>query len=143
MTEFRLITVRLLDTSMNWNDNTLNPKVIAGYYKSAPSLKLVNLHRVSLLRDGPVAEIVFDVSDFPEKPSSKWPAGANTCQITLRALGVSEVELTSWSAESSGSFEIESVRGAVEIRFIGEAKFRFLCSHLDVVGVSGYVNGQA
>lgn len=125
---------------MNWNESTLNPKVLLGYYEQAPSLEQVELHRISLLRDGPTAEIVFDVSTFPEKPSSKWPSGANTCQIVIRAIGLSQVELTKWATQCSGRLEVNPAQGALELVFSGAAKFRFLCSHIEVAGVSGYIN---
>ena len=127
---------------MNWNESTLNPKVILGYYENAPSLKSVVLHRVSLLRDGPTAEIVFEVTEFPEKPSSKWSASANACQITIRAIGIHVVELSHWGTGISGELEIKPAKGGVEISFTGEAKFRFLCTHIDVANVSGYVSGR-
>lgn len=125
---------------MNWNESTINPKVILGYYDSAPSLEHVEIHRISLMRDGPMAEITFDVGSFPERPSRKWPPGANTCQITVRAFGLIEAELTRWSNQSSGTLNVGVVQGGIEIAFSGESKFRLLCSHLDVAGVTGYVN---
>lgn len=125
---------------MNWNDYTINPKVILGYYLSAPELGEVDLHALSFLRDGPVAEIVLDVAQFPEKPSHRWPSEANTCQITLRAIGLSEVEVSSWSSNSSGAMTIESQNNAIRISFAGQSRFVLCCSHLYVAGVSGYVN---
>lgn len=128
---------------MNWNEHTLNPRVVLGYYDAAPSLKSVEVHRVSLLRDGPTAEIVFDVDSFPERPSSKWPLGADTCQITIRAIGITEVDISRWGTGVLGDLEIDSENESVEIAFSGQGKFRLLCSHLDVVSISGYVNGRA
>lgn len=128
---------------MNWNENTLNPRVVLGYYDTAPSLNSVEVHRVSLLRDGPTAEIVFDVDNFPERPSPKWPLGANTCQITIRAIGITEVDISRWGTGVLGDLEISSGNGMVEIAFSGQGKFRFLCSHLDVASVSGYIDGRA
>ena len=128
---------------MNWNESTLNPKVLLGYYDAAPSLKGVQVHRVSLLRDGPTAEIVFDVDSFPERLSPKWPRGANTCQITIRAIGITEVNISRWGTGVLGDLEIGLENGIVEIAFSGQGKFRFLCSHLDVASVSGYISGRA
>lgn len=128
---------------MNWNEKTLNPKVILGYYDKAPSLRSVEIHRVSLLRDGPMAEIVFDVAEFPERPSPKWPLGANICQITIRPIGISKVEITRWGTGVVGDLEIKSAQGLVEISFSGEGNFRFLCSHIDITSVSGYITGRA
>ena len=131
----------ILEAVMDWNKYTLNPRVLLGYFDSAPSLQHVQLHRVSLSRDGPVAEIVFDVGEFPQKPSPRWPAGANTCQITLHAIGLEEVELTQWGTGISGTIDVRRVEGGVEISFTGEGKFRFRCSQLAVSSVSGYIEG--
>ncbi|MCL4409460.1 MAG: immunity 50 family protein [Gammaproteobacteria bacterium] len=127
---------------MNWNDNTLNPKKILGYFENVPSTKHVQLHRLVFLRDGPAAEITFDLTEFPQNPSSKWPMGANTCQITIRALGLSEVSLTRWGTGVSGELAINKVSGALEVSFSGEGHFKLLCSHVDIVSVSGYINNQ-
>jgi hypothetical protein len=128
---------------MNWNDLTLNPKVILGYYEAGPSLKKVDLHRVSLLRDGPTAEIVFEVDEFPQKPSPRWPSGANACQITLRAIGLCEVELRQWGTGVSGELEIKPLPDGIKICFSGEGAFRFKCSHVDVASISAYIRERA
>lgn len=124
----------------DWNEKTLNPNVILGYFDKAPNLRGVEIRHVSLLSDGPMAEIVLDVGEFPERPSSKWPAGANTCQITIRAIGISEVEIDRWGSEVVGNLDIKSTQGKTEILFAGEGRFRLLCSHIDVVKVSGYLS---
>lgn len=128
---------------MNWNDHTLNPKVLLGYYDEAPSLQRIVIHRVSLLRDGPTAEIVFDVGELPQRRSPKWPEGCNTCQITLRASGLTEVDVTQWGTGVVGELTVQPIPSGLELGFEGEARFRFVCSHLQVAGVAGYVDGRS
>lgn len=127
---------------MDWNALTHNPRTLLGYYDAAPSLEQVALHRVTLLRDGPTAEIVFNASTFPQRPSPRWPQGANTCQITLRAIGVSSVALDAWSTNPVGELRIVSAQGALEVAFNGAGRFRLVCLHLDVAHVSGYVSDR-
>ncbi|GAB3361726.1 Imm50 family immunity protein [Lysobacter tyrosinilyticus] len=125
---------------MDWNQITFNPKVILGYYSVAPSLKNVCVHRISLHRDGPSAEITFEPQDFPDKPSSKWPESANTCQILIRAFAVTQVDVRRWGTGVSGDLEISRTSSGIEVVLSGEGAFRLVCSELDVVSVVGYVS---
>lgn len=123
---------------MNWNDFTANPKVIRGYYDTVPSLAHVRLHSISLHRDGPLAEIVVDLRKFPERPSAKWPVGANTCQITIHAIGLTQTTITKWGTGVDGEITIQPTADALELSFAGEGSFRFVCSHVHIAKVVGY-----
>jgi hypothetical protein len=125
---------------MNWNDYTLNPKVVLGYYEAAPSLAGAEIHRISLLRDGPTAEIVFEPTEFPKKPSKRWSVGSNTCQIVIHAIGLSEVSISCWSPSAIGDLVVLPTPSGIAVSFSGGGEFQLLCSHLYVVGLSGYIN---
>jgi hypothetical protein len=124
---------------MTWNDYTVNPKVILGYYNNAPSLTGVEDHRIFLLRDGPDAEITFQPQHFPDKPSRKWLTESNTCQITIRASGITEFEMTNWTVRNIGDIAIVPIGGGMEVRFNGLMRFKIRCDCVDVSKVTGYV----
>jgi hypothetical protein len=100
------------------------------------------LHCVTLHRDGPIAEIEFEPAEFPSKPSPKWPAGSNACQIIIRAIGLSKIDFSRWGTGVVGNIEIKAVQGGLEISFAGEGEFRFISSHIDVFKVSAYISGR-
>lgn len=125
---------------MDWNQLTSNPKVVLGYYSVVPNLRDVCIHRISLHRDGPTAEITFEPHDYPDKPSSKWPDEANTCQILLRAIGVTQVDINRWGTGLHGDLEIHRLPDGIEVIFSGEGAFRLVCAVLDVASVVGYIS---
>jgi len=126
---------------MSWNDLTLNPKVVLGYFNQPPSIDRIEIYRLVLNRDASCLEIVFEPSTFPENPSPKWPVGSNTVQITLRTIGISQLELNGWSNNIFGSLSISKVDGAISLAFEGQIKLKVICSYLDVTKVSGYCKG--
>jgi hypothetical protein len=123
---------------MDWNQLTLNPRVVLGYYSTAPSLENICVHRISLHRDGPSVEITFEPREFPDKPSSRWPGGANACQILIRANAVSQVDIHRWGTGVSGDLQVSRVADGIEVVLSGEAALRLECSDLEVVSVVGY-----
>lgn len=128
---------------MSWNDLTLNPKVILGYYTQAPSLENVEIHRISLGRDAAFAEIILEPTAFPERLSPKWPTGSNTCQITLRAIDISALEIYGWGSNVFGNLTIAKESNGLFISFEGNVKFKVSCSCIDITKVSGYINARA
>ena len=128
---------------MTWNNLTLNPKVMLGYYDQVPTLKDVEIVRINLLQDGPTAEIVFEPKEFPTTRSSKWPAGANACQITLRAFALSEIAILHWTTSVIGDLKISAVPQGVEVLFQGKGSLRFVCLHIDVAKVIAYLKEDA
>jgi hypothetical protein len=125
---------------MDWNQLTLNPKLLRGYYTIPPSLRGICVHRISLLRDGPSVEIVFEPQAFPDKPSPRWPAAANTCQILLRAISVDRVDLNRWGTGVFRDLEIGQTPERIELVLSGEGSLRLSCDALDVVSVTGYLS---
>lgn len=128
---------------MGWNDLTDNPKVLLGYFDRVPTLSHVVLHRLTLLRDGPTVEIVVEVPEFPDRVSKKWPADADTCQITISASDISEIEITKWGTGVHGELTISGGPGSIQVCFSGEAEFKFRSSYVDVRGVTCYARSFA
>lgn len=127
---------------MNWNELTLNPKVILGYFTQPPSLENVEIHQLRLSRDSATAEIVFEPAAFPERTSKKWPSGANTCQITLRAIEVSALYLSGWGSNIFGTLALSKEGSGLSISFEGPVNFKVSCSFADISQVSGYINAR-
>jgi hypothetical protein len=127
---------------VNWLDCTVNPDALLAHFEQAPSLDKVVFHSLSFRRDGPTAELVFDLSSFPTFPHSRWPAGANTCQLTLSAVYLQVVSVQSWGTGVVGKLAICGRNGHVELSFRGDASFQLECSHLYFAKVSGYINGD-
>src|SRR4051812_3439667 len=92
---------------MTWYDECENPKVIRGYYSAPPALDRLDLHEVLLHRDGPLLRLRGDLAVFPDRPSKRWPEGANTAQVTLSLCGVSGVNIRDWRTTIEGIFGLE------------------------------------
>lgn len=71
----------------------------AVYSGAVPTLERVSLHEVCLHRDGPSVLLRFDLNKFPVNPPKKWVSqGFNTVQISLRLLGVDDIQFSGWSS---------------------------------------------
>ena len=127
---------------MDWSDLIENPKALLSYFDRAPSLERITLHKLVLLRDGPTALLDFDVGEFPQRPSPRWPNGAQFCQISIQLVALSKCEVASWGTDVIGDLEIVRAADGREITFSGEAEFRFSCSCVYVDEVSGYVGAR-
>lgn len=128
---------------MSWLNFIENPKTVLGYFDEAPSIESVTAHSLVLRRDGPVAALVFDLIQYPSRPSPRWPEGSNTCQITIDAIGLESVKLSAWGTGVVGRIEIERIDQNVRLSFSGDATFQITCACLRIACVMGYLNGQA
>ena len=128
---------------MSWLQHTQNPKALLGYYGQAPSLDNVTLHSLALRRDGPTAELVLDLEQFPAKPSTRWPAESNTCQVTLQAVGVERVTVRHWGTGVLGTLEVTARSGFIKLSFTGQARFELACLQVSISKVSGYKSSEA
>lgn len=127
---------------MSWFALLENPQALLAYYESAPQLAETTVHSLTFRRDGPVAELVFEPSVFPSSPSPRWPEGANRCQITLKIVGLSAVELSRWGTGVLGHLSISKQPHGVTLEFSGDAEFRLHGGWLYVEKVAGYVAGS-
>ena len=123
-----------------WWNLLNNPHVILAYYSQPPELSAVEVHSVRLHRDGPAISITLDMPVYPDKPSTRWPSGANVVQVEFRFFGLHDVRLTRWGTTNIGDFTIEKVDTGVWFRFDGpNAQLDGVAQFLDIIGVSGYV----
>jgi hypothetical protein len=127
---------------MAWTERTANPRALLAYFDEAPGLAGVEVQRLSLLRDGPSAEIAFVPATPPDRPSKRWPAGADRCLVVLRVIGVSAVDVRRWGTGVVCDLAIEDDPAGVAVRLTGEADVRVAGAHLDVVRVEGYVHAD-
>jgi len=103
----------------------------------------VTLHAFALRRDGPTAELVLDLVQFPAKPSTRWPAESNTCQVALQVVGVENVNVQGWGTGVLGTLEITAHSGRIQLSFTGEASFELTCLEVFIAKVAGYKNSEA
>lgn len=82
-------------TTTNWTDLVLDAAPVRAIYgPKPPRLYAIDLHEITLHRDGPRVLLRFDLRDFPEHPPQKWTvAGFNRVQMRLLASGVRELQI--------------------------------------------------
>lgn len=79
---------------MNWADFVDNPEQVAAYYDGTEGLARFSLHEITVTRNGPGVRLRGDVSRFPDRPSPRWPTGANQAQVTLSLWGLDSLEIS-------------------------------------------------
>lgn len=127
-----------------WWELAQNPRVVLAYYSRPPQLLGVEVHSVRLHRDGPTLELLAELPRFPDRPSPRWPVGANAAQAGLRFFALREVLLSGWGTTNVGDLLIEDVGGAVRFRFESPtARLSGVAESFDVTSVSGYIDGGA
>lgn len=90
----------------------------------------VELHELSLHRDGPALRVRFDL---PRTISSeRWPKAwhaqqANTVQVTLLCVGVRSVAIDGWATTVRGALTVDDAGATLRVSFAGER------SHLELV----------
>ncbi len=109
------------------------------YFTLDPSLKGINLHEINIHRDGPIAKLRFDFSEFPDKPPRKWHPSYNTAQMTISLINIEKIQLSNFSTTEKGDliFSLEKEK----IRFSFKSKtcnFNGKCSFINVEKISGY-----
>ena len=136
-------TIRLSEIDkMSWMDFlTERKKIDAIFGDVEPHLNSVELHEVSLNRDGPKVILRFDFSEFPIFPPKKWGlAGFNRVQIQLIALGIDDLNIQGWGTACTCSISIFAAeRGGVSL-IVDESDFkiRLKASFLVVGSLSAY-----
>jgi Immunity protein 50 len=126
-----------------WWELALNPRVVLAYYNSPPELRGVEVHSVRLLRDGPTLELVAELPCFPDRPSPRWPAGANMAQAGMQFFDLREVSLAGWGTSNTGDLRIEGSEGAIRFRFeCPTSQLAGVAGFFDVTGISGYITSR-
>jgi hypothetical protein len=105
--------------------------------------KTVEIHEVTLHRDGPRFSLVFDLTTFPTTPPAKWlEAGCNRVQVTLMATGIGALSLNGWSSSIIGQLSIEASMDDPRARAItvtaNTVSIEGVFEHVRVAGVTAY-----
>ena len=126
-----------------WWELAQNPRILLAYYTNPPELLGVEIHAVQLHRDGPTLKLIADLPVFPDRPSSRWPSGANTAQAELRFLDLREITLSCWSTTNVGNLIIEDLDGAIRFQFESfTAQLSGIAGFFDVPSISAYVKNN-
>jgi hypothetical protein len=126
---------------MSWSRYIENPDSLALLGAAAEDFRLIELHELVVHRDGPLLRLRFDVPFVPEQLPVRWPAEANTTQITLAAWGIGDLSLTGWATSVRGLLCAVDDGNVRVLRFNGEScAVRVSYTALRVENVSGYVN---
>ena len=131
-----------------WPELLADPRTIRAIFGEAPSLDQVELHSITLRRDGPTValNVVLAESEFPPFPSRKWrEAGFNRVALEILCIGVRALEIR--GLETTPIFDLKiaaegrlrRVRGATD-----EMMINITADFLDVTnrGVSAYLHGN-
>lgn len=94
-------------------------------------------------RDGPTLELLVELPRFPDRPSPRWPAGANTAHSKLRFFGLREVTVSGWGTTNVGALLIEDEGGAVRFRFESTmARLSGVAEFFDVASITAYIKSN-
>ena len=101
-----------------WTDHIIDSRPIKDIFdEHCPSLTNVNLHEVTLHRDGPTLLLRFDLDplEFPADPPKKWVTQrANTVQLRLKALDVRELSIIGVATTMTATVTLTSEKLAVD-----------------------------
>jgi hypothetical protein len=132
------------ETAVSWNELSLNPRVILGYYSAPPELEAVEAHSFLLHRNGPTLEMVVEMATFPDRRSPRWEATANAAQARFRFFGLREVRIEGWGTSNVGRLSMSPHAGGVRFEFLGGgASCVGVSEHFDITGVSVYTKETA
>jgi hypothetical protein len=98
-----------------WTDFLLNPEKIHWIFPNAERLlDDVELHEVTLHRDGPRATLRFNAATYPERPPKKWQIqGFNCVQIQLTLLGLCDTAILGRVGEERINFFVEKIEDRI------------------------------
>jgi len=116
-----------------------NDAFITGLYGALPKFECVNIHQINLNWDGPRANIIFDLNDFPDNPPRKW-MGFNTVQLEITAFPLLEVGVGRYSSGNICNINIEKKDNIFFLRITGDSEVNIVASSVCVNKVSAYLN---
>jgi hypothetical protein len=126
---------------MAWPDYLENPLAISSLFANPDDLSQINLHEIMAHRDGPVVRLRFDVTAMPEIFPARWPAEANTTQVTLAAWDVTTLQLDGWATSVFGQLSVARDGNRYLLSFASKTcQLRASCSSLRLERLQGYVN---
>lgn len=91
------------------------------YGDETPSLGWVDLHEISLHRDGPRVVLRFDLPDYPGDAPKKWvDQGFNVVQVKFMLVGIHKFSLQGWSHDSF--LDLSVLRDGQAVRVSGRSE---------------------
>jgi Immunity protein 50 len=110
--------------------------VEAVYGKTMPSLLDLDLHELTLHRDGPRLSLRFDFRDFPIPVPEKWEKrGCNRVQIKLSVIGLNSLSIIGFSRQCQIDLHLETHGKNIRLRGASAA------TEIDVVGEQIMIDG--
>lgn len=127
---------------MSWIDLLVDSSAIRAVFgEELPTLNKVDLHELSLHRDGPRVSLRFDLSVFPTSPPKKWAAlGFNRVQLKLLAVGAHDLAVKGWGSECKCDITISPDNGKLILQAKGRSlEFSMSTDSLFLDGVNAYL----
>lgn len=130
----------------SWIDFVLDVAPIKAIFGSElPTLERVDLHEITLHRDGPRVLLRFDLKNFPSHPPKKWSSeGFNRVQIRLVALGIKTLQIDGW--QSNITVDLSIIRDDLLVHISadnGAVRFQLGAESIIVEGISAYRDGAS
>ncbi|MBZ2188826.1 immunity 50 family protein [Alcanivorax sp. JB21] len=118
----------------------MNPESLSTLFDSIDELDRLNVFEITLKREGPVLALRADLPRFPERPSKRWPPGANRVQVSIELLGVEGLSLSGFAPVNHGHLEVEPSLPGYAFSFHAQnLALSGRCSGLRIAGVSAYL----
>ncbi|QKT03584.1 hypothetical protein HUS23_07055 [Ectothiorhodospiraceae bacterium 2226] len=125
---------------MIWIDCLMNREAVATLYASSHGLERMDVLEVTLHREGPTMRLRADLARFPDRPPRRWAPSANTAQVTLDFLAVTDLALRGFGVSTAAALTVEQAEEG-RLRFnVGGADTHVsgTCAGLRLVGISAY-----
>lgn len=128
----------------SWLDLVGKSEFLAGLFEGKiPSLQRVEMHEITVQREGPSLTLRFDLQEFPALVPAAWKAeGYNTLQLTMSMIGLQSIVLSGWATEVNGPLRIAADQdGGLRVHFdSASVSLGAAASHAVLERVSPYLN---
>jgi hypothetical protein len=123
---------------MHWTAAVANPQAL-GALPTDIGMQPVDLHEVTVHRDGPSVRLRFDVATVPEPLPARWDPGANRTQVLLACFGVTAFALSGITTILTGRLAVQSMGDAWKVDFTtNDVVLTLSASLIRVESLSGY-----
>lgn len=123
---------------MSWTAAAMNPQSLGAFAVDIGVLP-IDLHEVTLHRDGPRVRLRFDVAAVPHPLPARWDGDANRTQVQLACFGISAFALSGFTTTMSGRLTMQPTDGAWDVEFrADDVVLALRTSLVRVESLSGY-----
>lgn len=124
--------------SLDWTAAVANPQALAALPEGVGALP-IDLHEVTLHRDGPRVRLRFDLPVVLDPRPARWDADANRTQVRLACFGVRAFALTGFTTCMAGRLSVRPAGDAWDMEFVaGDVVLALRASLVRVESLSGY-----